>query len=215
MAKSSRSPVLSLGPPRTGGIPTSGPFTLQPGFFARKTAAFSLLLALLVSVLGGAAWSQQRGLLPGEEIILGECLRFSVMAMRDRDGVLDHFDWVTVRVENNCPESRRFLVVELVVIDPVGRTYGGKLWVLGRGELLRPGGAKTEHYALPDPDNRKPHRWMARLVYVQKPGAVRKPTRRKPTARKSAARKRSARKLSALEIKARQIESRLRTRRKR
>ena len=175
------------------------PLRGRTGFFAGKTATLSLLLAcLLILGFGAIAWSQQRGLLPGEKITLGECLQFSVMAMRDRDGVLDHFDWITVRVENDCSESRRFLVVELVVIDPMGRTYGGKLWVLGRGELLRPGSAKTEHYAVPDPDNRKPHRWLARLVYVQTPGlrrkspppgSIRKLTARKPDARRIKSRK--------------------------
>ena len=145
------------------------------GHSAGKTAAVSLLVAgLLLSGFGAMAWSKPRGLLPGETITLDKCLKFSVIAMRDRDGVLDHFDWVTVRVENGCAESRRFLVVELMVIDPVGQAYGGKLWVLGRGEQLLPGSAKTEHYAVPDPDNRMPHRWLARLVYVQKPGLRRK-----------------------------------------
>ena len=142
---------------------------------AGKTASVSLLVCgLLLSGFGAMAWSKPRGLLPGETITLDKCLKFSVIAMRDRDGVLDHFDWVTVRVENGCAESRRFLVVELMVIDPVGQAYGGKLWVLGRGERLLPGSAKTEHYAVPDPDNRMPHRWLARLVYVQKPGMRRK-----------------------------------------
>ena len=159
-------------------LPPGGREPMGPS--AGKTATVSLLVAgllvagLLLSGFGAMAWSKPRGLLPGETITLDKCLKFSVIAMRDRDGVLDHFDWVTVRVENGCAESRRFLVVELMVIDPVGQAYGGKLWVLGRGEQLLPGSAKTEHYAVPDPDNRMPHRWLARLVYVQKPGLRRK-----------------------------------------
>ncbi|MEE8435425.1 MAG: hypothetical protein V3S64_11615 [bacterium] len=179
------------------------PFRRRMGHSAGKTAAFSLLLScLLLSGFGGIASSQQRGLLPGEIITLDKCLQFSVLAMRDRDGVLDHFDWITVRVENDCAESRRFLVVELVVIDPVGRAYGGKLWVLGRGERLLPGGAKTEHYAVPDPGNRKPHRWLARLVYVQGPGLRRKP----PLPR-------TVRRLNVRRLKTRRLKTRLRIRR--
>ncbi len=39
--------------------------------------------------------------------------------------------------------------------------------MLNRGEVLPPGRAKLERYAVPDYANTMPSRWMARLVYLQ------------------------------------------------
>ncbi len=122
------------------------------------------------SVSGGrAASSSIPGLLPGEEIILGKCLRFSVRGFSDRSGALAHADWVNVRVRNQCPKLRRHLLVALVLIDALGASYGGPVWVLKRGEILPPGGTKTGNFPLPDSGDRMPVRWAARLLKVQRP----------------------------------------------
>ena len=110
-----------------------------------------------------------QGLLPGEEITLGKCLRFSVRGFSDRSGPLSHADWVNVRVRNQCPNLRRHLLVALVLIDPQGASYGGPLWLLERGEILPPGGTKTGNFPLPDTQDRMPVRWAARLLKVQRP----------------------------------------------
>lgn len=117
----------------------------------------------------GAAASSIPGLLPGEEITLGKCLRFSVRGISDRSGALAHADWVNVRVRNQCPNLRRHLLVALVLIDAQGASYGGPVWLLKRGEILPPGGSKTGNFPLPDPGDRMPVRWAARLLKVQKP----------------------------------------------
>lgn len=117
----------------------------------------------------GAASSSLPGLLPGEEITLGKCLRFSVRGISDRSGALAHADWVNVRVRNQCPNLRRHLLVALVLIDAQGASYGGPVWLLQRGEILPPGGSKTGNFPLPDPGDRMPVRWAARLLKVQRP----------------------------------------------
>lgn len=142
---------------------------------ASRPRARIFLLVVLAALLGFSPLSAQtKGLLPGQEIALSQCLRFSVMSMRDRDGAMDLHDWVTVRIKSECTEMRRYLLVELILFDPVGNPYGGKLWLLGRGERLLPGYAKTENYAVPDPGNLMPSRWLARLLYVEKPGSRRR-----------------------------------------
>ncbi len=118
---------------------------------------------------GRAASSSIPGLLPGEEITLGKCLRFSVRGISDRSGALAHADWVNVRVRNQCPTLRRHLLVALVLIDAQGASYGGPVWLLKRGEILPPGGSKTGNFPLPDSGDRRPVRWAARLLKVQQP----------------------------------------------
>ena len=128
------------------------------------------LLAMLP--LEGSASSQARdllGYLPGEEMVLDSCLRVSVVNLTDRSGPLGEFDWATVSLTNDCPESRRHLHVGLMLMDPEGKAYGTRLWLLNKGEVLQPGGQIISRYAVPDPNDQYPLRWAMRLLSVEKP----------------------------------------------
>jgi hypothetical protein len=109
----------------------------------------------------------------GQDTVLGGCLRVRVEGFSDRAGEFSHTDWVDLRVTNGCPDVRRHLLVELVLLDPSGEPYGGELWLLQRGELLAPGRSKRERFAVPDPDDRTPVRWAIRLRQVERPRPVR------------------------------------------
>lgn len=142
---------------------------------ALRALALGALLAILPAMLPLRAAEPAPGHAPltphrrGEQTLLVDCLRFSVLDFTDRNGPLDGADWVTVRVENACREPMRHLLVDLLLVDPAGEVYGGSVWVLTRGEILYPGADKTARYALPDPANRSPRLWAVRLRRLETP----------------------------------------------
>ena len=113
------------------------------------------------------AGAVRRGLALGEEKVLGECLRIRMLNISDRSGPLTHDDWITVRIENDCPTSRRHLLVDLFLFDHTGTPYGARMWMLGYGESLLPGQVRQESFPIPDPSNRLPMGWDVRLVKVE------------------------------------------------
>ena len=137
----------------------------------RLTGLFTaILLGLLL--LDSSASPQARGpfgLLPGEELVLDSCLRVSVVNLTDRSGPLGEFDWATISLRNDCPDERRHMQVGLILLDPEGKPYGAKLWLLNRGEVLPPGGQTTSRYPVPDPNDHYPYRWVMRLLSLEKP----------------------------------------------
>lgn len=105
----------------------------------------------------------------GEETTLDGCLRFAVLNLTDRTGGVNHMDWATLQVVNDCSSSRRHLLVALFLLDPNGTPYGRRVWVLKRGEVLRPGRKKVERVPVPDPDNLTPVLWSIKILKVEKP----------------------------------------------
>jgi len=102
-------------------------------------------------------------------LVLDSCLRVSVVNLTDRSGPLGEFDWATISLRNDCPDERRHMQVGLMLLDPEGKPYGTKLWLLNRGEVLPPGGQTTSRYPVPDPNDHYPQRWVMRLLSVEKP----------------------------------------------
>lgn len=107
---------------------------------------------------------------PGDVVVLARCLHLSVLDLLDRNGPLEPADWVTLRVTNRCTEPVRYLLVDLFLVDVVGQVYGRPLWVLQRGEVLRPGRSKTDRYPVPDAADHMPREWAVRIRYVETPG---------------------------------------------
>ena len=147
------------------------PLILHPLLRLRLPRLFSITL-LGVLLLHGSTSPQALdplGLLPGEELVLDSCLRVSVVNLTDRSGPLGSFDWATISLANECQDSRRHLQVGLLLLDPAGKPYGTKIWLLNRGEVLPPGGQIISRYPVPDPDDQYPLRWVMRLLSVEKP----------------------------------------------
>ncbi len=160
------------------------------------TAPLAVILAALWLAVSsqlasqGVAQAAPQAFLPGQQVVLQRCLRFTVEGFTDRNAELAHHDWVSLKVTNECDEPRRHLLVDLVLLDPLGNTYGSRVWVLLRGELLLPGQLKTGRYPIPDPDNKIPRMWALRVVKVEKP----RPRKPAPTPVPALARGRGARK---------------------
>lgn len=158
-------------------MPKPDPWLPRAGLFSRFPPLLAAALVLSWISFTPATGQGRGGLLPGEKVVLDSCLHLSVISINDRDGVMDRFDWITVHLKNECKETRRHLLVELILLDPLGNGIPSRLWVLKRGERLRPGGSKTENFPVPDPDNLMASRWSARLIYVEAqrlPGSKRK-----------------------------------------
>jgi hypothetical protein len=92
-----------------------------------------------------------------------------VLDFTDRNGPLEPEDWVTLRVHNGCREPVRHLLLDLLLVDVLGRVYGARLWVLDGGEVLPPGRSKTEHYPVPDDADHVPRQWTVLLRSVERP----------------------------------------------
>lgn len=112
----------------------------------------------------------------GQEVVLGGCLRVAVLDFTDRSGPLDPADWATLRVYNGCDEPVRYLLVDLLLVDVLGRPYGGPVWVLERGEVLWPGHGKSERFAVPDPADHIPRGWAVRLRSLETPSSQQRAT---------------------------------------
>jgi hypothetical protein len=100
----------------------------------------------------------------GATVVYRGCLRVSAFGYRDRQEDVDNHDWVRLRVENNCPRTVRNLNLQVLLYDGQGRAYGAPLWVLGRGEALRPGRHWEDDLAIPDPERRAARRWGVRVL---------------------------------------------------
>lgn len=181
--------------PRQEGAPRDAPLLDAVWLALLLLSAALLLPALLLPAMASDAHGQSRGraqaqikaqektpdplvaMRPGEEVVIAKCLHFSVRGFTDRSSALDHFDWVNVKVRNSCDNVRRHLLVELVLIDPIGRPYGGRVWVLERGERLWPGRSKIGNFAVPDPDDLIPVRWAVRVLKLERPRTSRRSSR--------------------------------------
>jgi hypothetical protein len=160
-----RLPPRHSPPPRRPAPPRRGRRLLAAG--AALLAALGGPAGLAAPARGADSPFQARP--PGQEVVLGDCLRVAVLGFTDRNGPLEPADWVTVKLSNGCPEPVRDLLVDLYLVDSRGQVYGAPLWLLQRGELLRPGHVKTERYAVPDGADHRPRQWAVRLRSVDKP----------------------------------------------
>lgn len=133
------------------------------------------MMTLLLLSLRPAQAGQEKfaplGSLPGEEVLLDDCLRVSVVNLTNRSGDLSNYDWATVSITNECNYSRRHLQASLLLVDHAGNPYGTKLWLLSRGETLRPGQKIIVRHPIPDKHDMVPVRWAIRLLGVEKPYA--------------------------------------------
>ncbi len=137
----------------------------------RKTRIVPVLAAALALLILPAGFSQPASAEPlgfGETFVHADCLHISAVSYRGRQEDFDNHDWVTMRVVNRCGFFVKHLTVELWLLDDQGNRYGRRIWLLGRRELLPPGGKREERYAVPDPDNRIASAWEVKGVKVKR-----------------------------------------------
>lgn len=108
---------------------------------------------------------------------LAGCLRLTVLGLTERAGSLTRHDWVTVRLVNDCDVPVRHVLAELYLVGERGAPYGARHWLLGRGEVLRPGRAKTARYPIPDPQDVEPAQWQAAVLHMETPRRQAPPSR--------------------------------------
>jgi len=138
-----------------------------------RLAALALLLLLAAPGGAGRAWAQADAdgkdsarpspLDFGAELTVG-CLRFRLADYRDRQGDVQHADWVRLTVQNRCRKAVRGLQVRVFLVDGQGLRYGEQFSLLGRGESLRPGKTWEDELAIPDPENRVARGWHLRVL---------------------------------------------------
>jgi hypothetical protein len=106
--------------------------------------------------------------------VLRRCLVFTAKSVRDRQGEVQHEDWVVLTLENRCPVPVLNLQVELLLVDTRGGVYGKVFWLLGQGERLEAGGRWEDAVAVPDPDTRVARAWTLRVLRADTTGRIRR-----------------------------------------
>ena len=132
----------------------------------RRPLAALLAGAMALASLAGLPEAAEAPIPFGENLVHSECLHFTVYAYRNRQSTVDPNDWVTLNLRNQCPVALRNLQVVLLLYDRNGNPFGVQIWLLGRGEILRPGRLLRERLAVPNPDNRVASGWWVKVLRV-------------------------------------------------
>ena len=154
-------------------MPLHRPFFLPRSprlLMGRLPAGIALWGACLLAVLTlGIPTVNAQGMPFGQSVVIGRCLTISAVSYTSRAEVVNNHDWVTIAVTNGCPRILRHLLVRLELYDAAGNAFGGEIWVLGRGEILRPGHRRQDRFAVPDPNKMEAVRWNIRVLQADTP----------------------------------------------
>ena len=123
----------------------------------------ALLMGLLMPTLLRAEVRQW-----GDNYLHDGCLRLSLIGYRDLHGEFNNHDWVTLLAENRCSYFISLLEIAVLLVDANGISFGGKVWVMGKGEVFPPGKTFRERFAIPDPDNLIATGWRMKVTGIKR-----------------------------------------------